>query len=255
MELQGKVALVTGAGAGIGLGIARRFAQEGAQVVIAECDGASGQQAADSICQAGGQAVAVRTDVSQQGEVEELVGYCRRRYGRVDVLVNNAGRVLVGQSFLDLSLETWQQVLDTNLTGMFLCGQAVARLMVEQGIQGRIINLASVNSFGAEKDSAAYVTSKSGVLGLTRAMAVDLAPYGILVNAIAPGSTLTESAEPVFTREPYQTGIRRGVPLGRPARVEEVADVAVFLASDKCSYLDGSTLLVDGGYLSYLRFD
>lgn len=255
MRLKDKVAIVTGAGGGIGMGIAERFGKEGASVVIAEIDPARGKAVAERIVQNGGKARVVRTDVSKAEDVDQLVDFCRNEFDRIDILVNNAARVTFGPSFLDLELTTWQKTLDVNLTGMFLCSQAVARLMVQQQIQGRIINLASINSFGAERFGTAYVTTKAGVLGLTRTMAVELAQYGILVNAIAPGPILTETSQAPFAQEPYQTGIKKGVLLGRPGTPEEIACVAVFLASDESSFVDGTVFCADGGFLAQLRFN
>lgn len=255
MRLEGKVAIVTGAGRGIGRAIAGRFAQEGAEVVIAELDAPLAEKAAGEIGQAGGRAHAIPTDVRQPEAVRSLVEQSLSQFGKLDVLVNNAALILAGPSFLELTLEQWEDVLATNLTGAFQCGQAVARAMVERGTAGRIINLASINSLAAERNMAAYVASKGGILALTRAMAVDLAPFGILVNCIAPGPILTETAGPVFSREPYRTGVEKGVPLGRPGEPAEVASAAVFLASDESTFVSGSCLLVDGGYMSLLRFD
>jgi NAD(P)-dependent dehydrogenase (short-subunit alcohol dehydrogenase family) len=255
MRLKDKVAVITGADRGIGKGIADRFAREGAAVILAQRDVKLGESVAASIREAGHRAEALHVDVSKPEDVENLVQYCRKQFGKIDILVNNAAWVAFVKSFLEMDLKTWEEVLDTNLTGMFLCGQAVSRLMVETKIPGRIINLASINSFAAERFGTAYVTSKAGVLGLTRSMAVELAPYGILVNALAPGPILTETTQGPFTKEPYRTGIEKGTLLQRPGNVEEVSSMAVFLASDESSYVTGSTFLVDGGLLAYLRFD
>ena len=245
MRLANKVAVVTGGGAGIGRSIALRFAAEGAKVVVAEIQTQGAEQTRDEINGAGGEAIAVATDVTDPSQVEALVSACDAKYSRIDVLVSNAGVTGVHHPqlfapFLELSLEAWRKVIDINLTSLFICGQAVGRYMVDRKIEGRMINIGSITSFGAEKRAPNYSSSKHGVLGLTRAMAVELSPFNIIVNAIAPGMTGTEGALPRLTRDPLRTGIEMGVPLGRMGKPEEVASVAVFLASDECSYVTGT---------------
>jgi NAD(P)-dependent dehydrogenase (short-subunit alcohol dehydrogenase family) len=253
MRLEGKVALVTGAGRGIGRAIAERLAGEGAHVALAELR-PEGEAAAEALRAAGYDAVCVPVDVADADDVERLVDQVLARFGRVDVLVNNAG-VSLGESFLETSFATWQRTLAVNLTGVFLCGQRVARAMVDRGEGGRIVNIASVNAIAAEKGAASYVASKGGIAMLTRAMAVDLAPHRILVNAIAPGPIRTEASAPIFDEESYRHGIERGIPLGRAGTPAEVASVVAFLASDDASFVNGTTVVVDGGYLAYVRLD
>jgi NAD(P)-dependent dehydrogenase (short-subunit alcohol dehydrogenase family) len=254
-RLSGKIALITGGGSGIGRGIAERFAREGAAVVIADSDEAASQAAAREIQSGGGTAIAPGAfDVSNPADVARLVGATVGQFGQIDILVNNAAIAGAQGDFLALPLETWQRVLAVNLGGVFLCGQAVARHMVERGIHGRIVNLGSVNSFVAERGAAAYVASKGGVRSLTQAMAVELAPHGILVNCLAPGPVRVARNAELFDG-PLAAGLRAAVPLGRPGTVEEIAAAAVFLASDEASFLSGATLVVDGGVLAYLRFD
>jgi NAD(P)-dependent dehydrogenase (short-subunit alcohol dehydrogenase family) len=253
VRLVGKVAVVTGAGRGIGRAIAERLAAEGARVALADLR-PEGEATTEALQAAGYDAVCVPTDVGDAGQVALMVDEVIRRFGRVDLLVNNAA-VSLGGSFLETSYETWQRTLTVNLTGAFLCGQRVAHTMVERGDGGRIVNVASINSFAAEKGAASYVASKGGIALLTRAMAVDLAPYGILVNAIAPGPIRTETTAALFDEEPYRRGIENGVPIGRAGTPAEVAAVAAFLASDDASFVNGTTVVVDGGFLGYIRLD
>ncbi len=255
MRLQGKVAIVTGGGRGIGRGISLRFGAEGARVVIVQRDGPSGEATAMDIRAQGGTAIFVRTDVSRPDEAEALIKTTLQHFGRVDVLVNNAGITGANGHFLDMPFETWGRVIETNLTSMFLCGQAAARAMVDQGIQGRIINIGSINSFAAERSSAAYVAAKGGVLLLTKAMAADLAEYGIVVNCLAPGPVRVEKNSDLFDTAQVSTAIARETPVGRPGKPSEVAAAAVFFASDECSFVTGASLLIDGGYNAYNCFD
>lgn len=235
-----KVTIVTGGAAGIGLAIAQRLAAAGAKIVIADVL-AEGEAAAVSL---GGRFVA--TDVSSPKQVQQLIAKTLAAHDRIDVLVNNAA-ISLGGSFLETSLETWTRTLAVNLTGTFLCGQAAARAMIEGGIRGRIVNLASLNSFFAEREAAAYVASKGGVVQITRAMAVDLARYQIAVNALCPGPIRTERNATVFDEASYRSGIEMGVPLGRAGTPDEVAVAAEFLASEHTSFITGATLVIDGG--------
>lgn len=251
-RLHGKTALITGGGRGIGRGIALRFAREGAAVAIVQRDERSAGTTVAAVVAAGGAAFTPgTTDVSVPEQVARAVSATIARFGQIDILINNAAIAGANGPFLNMTFSAWQQIVNVNLSGMFLCGQAVARHMAEQGIRGRIVNVGSVNSFAAEREAAAYVAAKHGVLGLTRAMAVDLASYGITVNCLAPGPITVERNAAVFASLQEQIGA--GVPLGRPGTIEETAAAAVFLASDEASYITGATLVMDGGMLAYLR--
>ena len=259
MRLEGKAAIVTGGGTGLGRAIALRFAAEGARVAIGEIRPDAGESTCREISAQGGEAISVPTDVTVPEQVNTLVKACEEHFDRIDVLVNNAGVTSVHhpQLFahcLELDLENWNRVIDINLTSLFICSQKVARYMVRHGIEGRIINIASTASFGADLGGANYVAAKHGVMGLTRSMAVELGAHKIIVNAIAPGMTETEGARPIFREERRRTGIEKSVPLNRAGTPEEVASAAVFLASDECTYVNGSAIVVDGGFLAYERW-
>ena len=245
--------IVTGAGGGIGRGIALRLAGDGWDVLAVDIDEPG---LTETLNRANDGAVihTVTADVADTGAVGSMVDAALSEFGGIDALVNNAA-VSLGEAFLDTQLPTWQHTLDVNLTGSFLCAQAVARWMVGARRPGRIVNLASTNSYAAERGAAAYVASKGGVLALTRAMAVDLAPHGILVNGIAPGPIRTDENAATFEQADLAGGIQRGVPLARAGTVEEVAGAVAFLLGEDASFIAGATLVVDGGYLAYARFD
>jgi NAD(P)-dependent dehydrogenase (short-subunit alcohol dehydrogenase family) len=249
----GTVALVTGAAGGIGRSVAERLAADGARVAIADVDPA-GQEVAAALRASGHEALFGAVDVGDAGQVEAFVARVDAELGPIDVLVNNAA-VSLGQSFLETSWETWDRTLRVNLSGAFLCGQAVARRMVARGTGGRIVNIGSTNSFTAERGHASYVASKGGIAMLTRAMAVDLAPHGILVNAVAPGPIRTEATADAFDADEYRAALAHGVPLARAGRPAEIAGIVSFLASNDASYMTGSFVIADGGWLSYLRTD
>jgi len=245
-RLQDRVAVVTGAAQGIGHACVRRFASEGAKVVLADLDQAAGSALATSIPGA----LFVMADVSRQADVEALVARALERHGRIDVLVNNAG-ITHACDFLDLAEEDFDRVLAVNLKSMFLCGQAVARTMVKHGVRGAIVNMSSANAVLAIPNQVPYGVSKGGVNQLTKVMAVALAPHGIRVNGIGPGTILTELAKKaVLTDDAARRRILSRTPLGRCGEPEEIAAVAAFLASDDASYLTGQTIYPDGGRLA-----
>jgi glucose 1-dehydrogenase len=245
-KLNGKVALVTGASQGIGLACATRLLADGARVMLADVK-AEGARAAEKL---GAQAAFFQADVSIKAEVEALVAETLARFGRIDVLVNNAG-VTHAADFLDLDEDDFDRVLRINLKSMFLCGQAVARAMVANGWQGSIINMSSVNAELAIPNQVPYVVSKGGVNQLTRVMALNLAPHGIRVNGIGPGTILTELAkQAVLGSEQARHTILSRTPLGRCGEPEEIGALASFLAGEDSSYMTGQTLYADGGRMA-----
>jgi glucose 1-dehydrogenase len=247
MRLQGKVALVTGGAQGIGLACAMRFAAEGARVAIVDRDAARGAEAVAAIGAA--RAAFIEADVAAPGAAARAVAETLARFGPVDVLLNNAG-ITHAADFLELEEADFDRVLGINLKSYFLFGQAVARQMVQAGRSGTIVNMSSVNALLAIPNQLPYAVSKGGVNQLTRVMAVSLAPRGIRVNAIGPGTIATELARKAVLGSPAaEQAILSRTPLGRLGEPDEVAKVAVFLACDESSYLTGQTIYPDGGRL------
>jgi glucose 1-dehydrogenase len=245
MKLAEKVAIVTGATQGIGLACAERLVREGARVMLVDIK-PEGEQAA---LQLGGTARFFAADVSNKADVDAMIAATLQAFGRIDILVNNAG-VTHAADFLDLAEEDFDRVLRTNLKSMFLCGQAAAREMVKQQ-SGSIINMSSVNSELAIPNQVPYVVSKGGVNQLTRVMALNLAPHGIRVNGIGPGTILTELARKAVLASPEaRHTILSRTPMGRCGEPEEVASIAAFLASDDASYMTGQTIFADGGRMA-----
>jgi NAD(P)-dependent dehydrogenase (short-subunit alcohol dehydrogenase family) len=245
MRLAGKVALVTGAQQGIGRAIALALAGEGADVGLNFLDDpGAAERLAGEIRGLGRKALTVKGDVAQARDVQALVAAVTGELGPPDILVNNAG-VFPRSAFLELSEREWDHVLGVNLKGGFLCAQAAARAMVTAGRGGAIVNIAS-SAIRGDPRGVHYSASKAGVLGLTRAMALALAPHRIRVNAIAPG--LTDTAQPRYGNSEEQIAARaREIPLGRMARPEEIARVAVFLASEDSAQITGELIHVNGG--------
>jgi glucose 1-dehydrogenase len=251
LPLENKVAIVTGAARGIGRAIAHRFLAEGARVVAADIDEDAGSEALSELGALGAVRF-VRCDVGSRADVENLVAAAIAAYGEIDVLVNNAA-ILVAADFLDLSEADFDRVLRVNLKGAFLCGQAVARTMVERvkagGAPGAIVNLSSVNAVFAIANQVPYSVSKGGINQLTKVMALSLAPFGIRVNAIGPGSINTEMLASVMDNPEARRRILSRTPLGRVGEPAEIAAIAAFLASDEASYITGQTIYADGGRL------
>jgi glucose 1-dehydrogenase len=248
MRFAGQVAIVTGGGNGIGRACAEAFAGEGAAVAVADIDREAGSAVAQAIEVAGGRARFIATDVGDAGQAQRLIEQTVSAFGRLDVLINNAG-IIKTADFLEISEADFDAVLRVNLKGVFLVGQAAARAMVKQG-KGAIVNMSSANAVVAIPNQVPYVTSKGAVNQLTKVMALALADKGVRVNAIGPGSIMTELLQVVMSDEAARQKILSRTPLGRCGEPSEVAKVALFLASDEASYITGQTIYPDGGRLA-----
>ncbi|MCP4327735.1 MAG: SDR family oxidoreductase [Alphaproteobacteria bacterium] len=242
MRLKDKVAVITGGADGIGLACAERFVAEGAKVVLGDINEEKGAAAAARL----ENTIFKRCDVSRKSDVEALIAAAVEAFGRIDICVSNAGTIHTAD-FLDIEEADFDRVIAVNLKGVFLSGQAAARQMVVQGHGGVIINMSSVNAELAIPNQVPYVTSKGGVRQLTKVMSLSLLPHGIRVNAIGPGSIRTEILKNVMTDKAARDKIMSRTPMGRVGEPEEIASVALFLASDDSSYLSGQTIYPDGG--------
>ena len=256
MRLAGKVALITGAGMGIGRGTAILFAREGAKVVVVDYDSVSGQETVGLIQDDGGEAIFVRADVSEPADVRAMVRAAMDKYGQIDVLYNNAGIDLPrATSVVETEIEDWDRTIDVNLKGVFLCSKYVIPEMVKRG-GGVIINTASIAGLVAPPQEAAYGASKGGLVLLTKQMALDYAAHNIRVNSVCPGpmekptrDRLAYLQEDEAAMKKRQT-LAQKVPLGRLCLPEDIAYAALFLASDEASLITGIDLIVDGGFLT-----
>jgi glucose 1-dehydrogenase len=250
MRLQGKIAVVTGGARGIGLAIAKRYVAEGAKLAIADMNVSAGEAAAAALGRTNCRFIAA--DVGDARSVERLISETCDVYGAVDILVNNAGIVHAGD-FLDIAEADFDRVMRVNLKGAFLVGQAAAKRMVVQIKAGRppgaIINMSSINAVVAIPNQVPYCVSKGGLNQLTKVMALSLAPHGIRVNAVGPGSIMTDILKTIATDKEAKRKILSRTPLGRIGDTEEVASLALFLASPESSYITGQTVYADGGRL------
>jgi L-rhamnose 1-dehydrogenase len=246
MRLKDKVAIVTGATRGIGRAIAVRFGQEGARVAVVGRNEEKGRETVRLVAAARGQAIFVPTDVSDSAQVQDMVDTVVDRWGRIDILVNNAA-ICPFEDFLDISEALWDQVLDVNLKGYFLCSQAVGRVMVEQGIKGRIIAVSSISAEFGGSQQAHYCASKAGINLLVKSMAISLGPHGITCNAVLPGTVETDiNREALSDPEVRDYWLKRG-PIGGLGKPEDIAGPVLFFASDDSAWCTGSMLVVDGG--------
>jgi NAD(P)-dependent dehydrogenase (short-subunit alcohol dehydrogenase family) len=243
------VAVVTGAGSGIGLGIADRFAGAGAEVVLAEVNVSRGQQAAAGVQARYGKGLFVAADISRAADCRRLMDTALETYGHIDTLVNNAGVNFVKPT-LQMTEEDWDRVVDVDLKGTFLCSRYALESMVARG-QGNIVNIASVHTIATLPEAAPYAAAKGGVHMLTNALAIEFAPHGIRVNAVSPGLTDTQIWQDIQAAAEDAEEARRhwfdNIPLGRVQTAREVANVVLFLASPDASYVTGANLLTDGG--------
>lgn len=248
IDLSGRTAIVTGGGMGIGLGIARRLHEAGAAVVIADLDPHAAEEAAGALADLRpGSVVALQADVSEEESVERIVRATIERFGAIDVLVNNAG-IYPMRPLAELDAATFRRVLEVNLTGLFLCTKAVSARMIERGMGGRIVNVTSIDALHPSSVGLAhYDASKHGAWGFTKNIALELAPHGILVNAIAPGGVLTPGVG--AADQDTITAFEAMIPLGRMGDPDEIGRAALFLASDLSSYMTGAQIVVDGGRL------
>jgi len=246
MKLKDKVAIVTGATKGIGLAIAEEYAKEGANVVLTGRSVGLGENAANDMRAQGHEALFVQCDVSQSDQVQRLVQKTVERFGRLDIMVSNAG-INNEAEFLDVTEADWDSVIAVNLKGVFLCGQTAAKQMVKQGQGGVIINMSSVMGVLGLKNQVAYSASKGGINQLTKVMGLGLIDYGIRVNGIGPGAVNTELMKRVGHNKELMDTILKRTPIGRVAECAEIGRVAVFLASDDASFMVGQTVYPDGG--------
>lgn len=249
LNLSGKIALITGASSGIGAATARLFADLGAHVAVGYGRNAKGaQEVTASITKSGGKALALQADMRQTSEIRKLVSETVAQLGPIDILVNNAGSLIERQRLLDFSEERWDEVINLNLKSAMLCSQLVAPSMIERK-RGAIINIVSIaGRNGGGLGAGAYATAKGGLITLTKALAKELAPHGVRVNAISPGVIDTPFHEAFSTPEMISAFVKT-IPLGRVGTSEEVANTIAFLASDAASYVVGETIEVNGGQL------
>jgi NAD(P)-dependent dehydrogenase (short-subunit alcohol dehydrogenase family) len=243
--LTGQVAIVTGAAQGIGRATALELARHSAKVLVADVQAEAAEHVAEEIRAAGGESVSEPVDVSQRAAAERMLARALSAWSRVDILINNAG-IFPRASFLEMDDETWTRVIQTNLYGTFVCSQVVARHMVSSGTPGAIVNLGSTRSVLPSERGAHYASTKAGILGLTRTMALELAPHRIRVNTVAPGIADTAQPRQGMTEDELYASAA-AIPLGRIGQPEDAARVIAFLVSEAAGYVTGQTIFVNGG--------
>ena len=250
MRFSQKVVIVTGAGNGIGREIAQSFAAEGARVVVADINPAAGARVANELVAARGQALAVATDVADEAQVEQLIATVGKQLGQIDVLVNNAG-VVAHKLLLEMDRADWDRQLAVQLTGPFLMSKHAARLMIDRGTAGKIVNISSVSALMGRVKGGAHCASKAGLTLLTKVLAMELGQYGITVNAVAPGLIETQAQkEEMNLSSDYQNRYLQELPLGRVGQPSDIAKMVLFLASPDADWISGQLHIVDGGLMA-----
>jgi len=243
-----KIAIVTGGGGGIGGAIVRRFAQEGAQLAVADIDAATAKVCAAEIAARGTQAITLTTDVTDKESVEDMVRATLDRWGRIDILVNVAGgadRKLV----IDMTAADWDHIIDMNLKSVFLCSQAVLPTMLKQKY-GKIVNISSIYGFTGNATRSSYAAAKAGVAVFTKSLALEVAKEGININAVAPGRVATERVRSHYNDEAWAEAVAQ-IPMARTGTPEEIASAVLFLATDETKYITGQTIHVNGAWLNW----
>lgn len=247
-KLAGRTAVITGASKGLGKAMAQALAGEGARVALVSRDADLLHQVADEIAAAGGQAEAFRTDVTREDEVRALESQLAARFGKINILINNAG-VNVRKPVTEFTLEEWRRVMDTNVTAAFLMCRSMIPHMIGQGY-GRILNMTSIMSWVSLPGRAAYAASKSALIGITRTLALELAAEAITVNGISPGPCATEMNRPLIENPELNAQFLAGIPLGRWGKVEEIGQLAAYLCSEEAGFITGTDIVIDGGWLA-----
>lgn len=245
-RLDGKVAIITGGNSGIGRGIATMFAKQGAKVCVTGRNEPRGQDTVDAIKKLGGEAFFLKCDVGSSESMHEVIDTTVEKYGRLDIMVNNAGSIHQAK-LMDLKEEDWDRVIRNDLTSVYLGSRYAAQQMIKQGWGGRIINLSSIHAKISEPQASVYTAAKGGVEAFTKTIATELAPYKITANMLAPGATYTELTVPMYT-ESVTEALYKRIPLKAIANPEDIAIGALFMASDEAWYMTGTRICIDGGY-------
>ena len=249
MNLKNKVAIVTGSRRGIGKAIALALAKAGANIVVSDINLDDCNKLVEEIKAINGNALAVKTDVSNPEDVSQMINLTTEKFGKVNILINNAG-IYMQKSFTDVTEQDFDRILNINLKGVFLCSKAAVPEMIKQG-KGKIINIASIAGQVGFADSSAYCASKGAIINITRELALELAQYKINVNAIGPGVIETDMTKNLLKNKATKEALLANIPLNRIGKPEDIANAALFLASDNSDYITGITLFVDGGWLTH----
>lgn len=248
-DLSGQTAIVTGAGQGMGKGIAPRLADAGARVVIAGRTLSKCEAVAAEIVKRGGEAIAVECDVTSLDDLDKTVAQAMEAFGQIDILVNNAGGMHPFTPFVDVKPDVWQGTIDRNMKGSYFLTQKCVHKMIEAGRGGRIINIASTAAFKPDYQLAAYNSAKAGMVVMTRSLAVELAPHGILVNTVAPGPIHTDNTADIYADPQIAKMVKQRVPLGGPGEPDDVANAVLFCAGPASKHMTGGLIVVDGGFM------